>query len=88
MSSASPREIDARGPRFAAWVTAVVLPQGSGRLVAAQAVVFAVGAGGYLLGAPVLGAVATGLALLDAATGFRPGCELHPIARRALPARA
>ncbi len=133
-----------RGPRFAAWVTAVVLAValvlGSGVLVAVQAVVFAVGAfaglryapygaffrlvvaprlgpvrerepeapprfaqlvgllfavvgaAGYLLGAPVLGAVATGFALvaalLNAATGFFLGCELYLIARRALPARA
>ena len=144
MSSAVPREIDVRGPRFAAWVTAVVLAValilGSGTLVAVQAVVFAVGAFaglryapygvlfrvlvaprvgpalerepeapprfaqlvgfvfavvgavGYLLGAPVLGAVATGFALiaalLNAATGFCLGCELYLIARRALPARA
>ena len=51
-----------------------------------------VGAAGYLLGAPVLGAVATGLALvaalLNAATGFCLGCELYLIVRRALPARA
>src|SRR3712207_3039429 len=44
----APRSVDVRGPRFAAWVTAVVLAVallvGSGRLVAAQAVVFAVGA--------------------------------------------
>ncbi|HLM07033.1 MAG TPA: DUF4395 domain-containing protein [Blastococcus sp.] len=50
-----------------------------------------VGAAGYLLGAPVVGAVATGLALvaalLNAATGFCLGCELYLIARRALPAR-
>jgi hypothetical protein len=49
-----------------------------------------VGAAGYLLGAPVLGAVATGLALvaalLNAATGFCLGCELHLILRRAVPA--
>ncbi|HEY4605969.1 MAG TPA: DUF4395 domain-containing protein [Blastococcus sp.] len=144
MSSAVPPEIDVRGPRFAAWVTAVVLAvavvQGSGTIVAVQAVVFAVGAFaglryapygvlfrllvaprlgpvrerepeapprfaqlvgllfavvgavGYLLGAPVLGAVATGLALvaalLNAATGFCLGCELYLIARRAVPARA
>jgi hypothetical protein len=142
MSSAVPREIDVRGPRFAAWVTAAVLAValilGSGALVAVQAVVFAVGAFaglrfapygvlfrvlvaphlgpvrereseapprfaqlvgfvfavvgavGYLLGAPVLGAVATGFALiaalLNAATGFCLGCELYLIARRALPA--
>jgi hypothetical protein len=144
MSSARSREIDVRGPRFAAAVTAVVLAValvlGSGVLVAVQAVVFAigavaglryapygalfrvvvaprlgpvrerepeapprfaqfvgllfavVGAAGYLLGAPVLGAVATGFALvaalLNAATGFCLGCELYLIARRALPARA
>jgi hypothetical protein len=143
MSPVVPREIDVRGPRFAAWVTAVVLAValilGSGTLVAVQAVVFAVGAFaglryapygvlfrvlvaprlgparerepeapprfaqlvgfvfavvgavGYLLGAPVLGAVATGFALiaalLNAATGFCLGCELYLIARRALPAR-
>jgi hypothetical protein len=144
MNSAVPRQIDVRGPRFSAWITAVVLAValllGSGVLVAVQAVVFAVGAfaglryapygvlfrtlvaprigpprdrepeapprfaqlvgllfavvgaAGYLLGAPVLGAVATGLALvaalLNAATGFCLGCELYLIARRALPARA
>src|SRR3954451_2298075 len=144
MISAVPPEIDLRGPRFAAWVTAVVLAvavgQGSGTLVAVQAVVFAVGAFaglrytpygvlfrllvaprlspvrerepeapprfaqlvgllfavvgavGYLLGAPVLGAVATCLALVaalrNAATGFCRGCELYLIARRAVPARA
>jgi zinc transporter ZupT len=50
-----------------------------------------VGATGYLLGAPVLGAVATGLALvaalLNAATGFCLGCELYLIVRRAQTAR-
>jgi hypothetical protein len=142
--SAAPRLVDVRGPRFAAWITAVVLAValvlGSGVLVAVQAVVFAVGAfaglryapygaffrlvvaprlgpvrerepeapprfaqlvgllfavvgaAGYLLGAPVLGAVATGFALvaalLNAATGFCLGCEFYLIVRRALPARA
>jgi hypothetical protein len=51
----------------------------------------AVGTVGYLLGAPLVGAVATGLALaaalLNAATGFCLGCELYLTARRALPAR-
>jgi hypothetical protein len=51
----------------------------------------AIGAAGYLLGAPVLGAVATGFALaaalLNAATGFCLGCELYLTARRVLPAR-
>ena len=144
MISAHSREIDVRGPRFAATVTAVVLAValvlGSGVLVAVQAVVFAVGAfaglryapygaffrlvvaprlgpvrerepeapprfaqlvgllfavvgaAGYLLGAPALGAVATGFALvaalLNAATGFCLGCEFYLIVRRALPARA
>src|SRR5215212_2557042 len=56
MSSAALREIDVRGPRFAAWVTAVVLAValllGSGTLVAVQAVVFAVGAFAGLRYAP------------------------------------
>ncbi len=142
MTSAVP-QIDVRGPRFAAWVTAGVLAGalvlGSGVLVAVQAAVFAVGAfaglryapygvlfrvlvaprlgpvrereaaapprfaqlvgfgfavvgaAGYLLGAPVLGALATALALvaalLNAATGFCLGCEFYLITRRALPAR-
>src|SRR3954465_3237 len=46
--TAPSREVDVGGPRFAAWVTtvvlAVVLLTGSGWLLAAQAVVFAVGA--------------------------------------------
>jgi hypothetical protein len=143
MNSAVSRQIDVRGPRFAAWITSAVLALalllGSGELVAVQAVVFAVGAGaglryapygvlfrllvaprlgpvrereaegpprfaqlvgllfalvgaaGYLLGVPALGAVATGLALvaalLNAATGFCLGCELYLTVRRALPAR-
>src|SRR3954453_3106471 len=143
MSSAVPPEIDVRGPRFAAWVTAVVLAvavvQGSGTIRAVQAVVSAVGAfaglryapygvlfrllvaprlgpvrerepeapprfaqvvgllfavvgaAGYLLGVPALGAVATGLALvaalLNAATGFCLGCEFFLIVRRAQTAR-
>lgn len=48
MSQLRPTEVDPRGPRFAAWVTtvvlAVVLLTGSGWLLAAQAVVFALGA--------------------------------------------
>jgi hypothetical protein len=52
----------------------------------------AVGALGYLIGAPLLGAVATGLALvaalLNAATGFCLGCELYLTVRRAQTARA
>src|SRR3954449_4103333 len=141
--SAPSREVDVRGPRFAAWVTtvvlAVVLLTGSGWLLAAQAVVFAVGAFaglrfapygvlfrvlvaprlgpvrerepeapprfaqlvglvfavvgalGYLLSAPVLGAIATGLALvaalLNVATGFCLGCEMYLLLRRATASR-
>src|ERR671927_1959283 len=136
------RQVDVRGPRFAAWVTSVVLAvallTGSGVLIAVQAAVFAVGAfaglryapygvlfrvlvaprlgpvrerepeaparfaqlvglvfavvgaAGYLSGAPLVGAVATGLALvaalLNAATGFCLGCELYLTVRRARPA--
>ncbi|WP_116450944.1 DUF4395 domain-containing protein [Blastococcus litoris] len=66
-------------------------PEAPPRFAQVVGLVFAVvGAAGYLLGAPVLGAVATGLALvaalLNAATGFCLGCELYLIARRALPA--
>jgi hypothetical protein len=54
--TAPSREVDVRGPRFAAWVTtvvlAVVLLTGSGWLLAAQAVVFAVGAFAGLRYAP------------------------------------
>jgi hypothetical protein len=50
------------------------------------------GSSAYLLGLPVLGAVATGLALvaalLNATTGFCLGCELYLLIRRARPARA
>jgi hypothetical protein len=142
--TAPSREVDVRGPRFAAWVTtvvlAVVLLTGSGWLLAVQAVVFAVGAFaglrsapygvlfrvlvaprlgpvrerepeapprfaqfvgfgfavvgtlGYLLSAPRLGAIATGLALvaalLNAATGFCLGCEMYLLIRRAASPRA
>jgi hypothetical protein len=63
------------------------------RFAQAVGLLFAVvGATGYLLGAPLLGAVATGFALvaalLNATTGFCLGCELYLIARRALPVRA
>ena len=54
--------------------------------------VFAVvGTAGYLLGAPLVGAVATGFALvaalLNAVVGFCLGCEMYLTIRRALPAR-
>jgi Domain of unknown function (DUF4395) len=67
-------------------------PEAPPRFAQVVGLLFAVvGAAGYLLGAPVLGAVATGFALvaalLNAATGFCLGCELYLIARRAVPAR-
>ena len=67
-------------------------PEAPARFAQLVGLLFAVvGAAGYLLGAPVVGAVATGLALvaalLNAATGFCLGCELYLTARRALPAR-
>ena len=67
-------------------------PEAPPRFAQFVGLVFAVvGAAGYLLGWPVAGAVATGLALLaallNAATGFCLGCELYLTARRALPAR-
>src|SRR5215213_7382881 len=68
-------------------------PEAPARFAQLVGLLFAVvGAAGYLLGAPLLGAVATGFALvaalLNAATGFCLGCELYLIARRVLPARA
>jgi hypothetical protein len=68
-------------------------PEAPPRFAQAVGLLFAVvGAAGYLLGAPVLGAVATGFALvaalLNAVTGFCLGCEMYLIARRTLPARA
>jgi hypothetical protein len=67
-------------------------PEAPPRFAQLVGLLFAVvGAAGYLLGSPLTGAVATGLALvaalLNAATGFCLGCELYLIARRALPAR-
>ncbi|HET8603303.1 MAG TPA: DUF4395 domain-containing protein [Marmoricola sp.] len=67
---------DPRPPRFA---------QAVGLLFAV------VGLAGYLSGATVLGAVATGLALaaalLNAVFGFCLGCELYLLIRRITPAR-
>jgi hypothetical protein len=68
-------------------------PEAPPRFAQLVGLLFAVvGAAGYLMGAPVAGAVATGLALmaalLNATTGFCLGCELYLTARRALPARA
>ena len=68
-------------------------PEAPARFAQLVGLLFAVvGAAGYLLGAPLVGAVATGLALvaalLNAATGFCLGCELYLTARRVLPTRA
>ena len=67
-------------------------PEAPPRFAQLVGLVFAVvGAAGYLPGVPLVGAVATGLALvaalLDAATGSGLGCELHLTVRRAQTAR-
>ena len=67
-------------------------PEAPPRFAQLVGLVFAVvGATGYLSGAPLVGAVATGLALvaalLNAATGLCLGCELYLTVRRARPAR-
>ena len=67
-------------------------PEAPARFAQLVGLVFAVvGAAGYLSGAPLVGAVATGLALvaalLNATTGFCLGCELYLTVRRARPAR-
>ena len=66
-------------------------PEAPARFAQLVGLVFAVvGAAGYLSGAPLVGAVATGLALvaalLNAATGSCLGCELYLTVRRARPA--
>jgi hypothetical protein len=137
-------QVDVRGPRFAAWITTVVLvavlvlttfsTAAAAVLLALQAVVFALGAVrgprrspygtvfatlvaprlapttereptaplkfaqlvgfvfaavgvlGFVLGAPVVGAVATGFALfaafLNAAFAFCLGCQIYPLVAR------
>ena len=67
-------------------------PEAPARFAQLVGLVFAVvGAAGYLSGAPLVGAVATGLALvaalLNAATGSCLGCELYLTVHRARPAR-
>jgi hypothetical protein len=68
-------------------------PEAPPRFAQLVGLVFAVvGALGYLLSAPLLGAIATGLALvaalLNAATGFCLGCELYLVLRRATASRS
>lgn len=137
-------QVDVRGPRFAAWITTVVLAvvlvlstfqtTAAAVLLAVQALVFAIGAArgprnspygtlfatfvaprlaptserepvaplkfaqlvgfvfaavgvlGFALGAPVVGAVATGFALfaafLNAAFAFCLGCQIYPLVAR------
>jgi hypothetical protein len=63
-------------------------PEAPPRFAQFVGLVFAVvGALGYLLSAPLVGAIATGLALvaalLNAATGFCLGCEMYLLLRRA-----
>ena len=63
-------------------------PEAPPRFAQLVGLVFAaVGTLGYLLSAPLVGAIATGLALvaalLNAATGFCLGCELYLLIRRA-----
>ncbi|MGA8329788.1 MAG: DUF4395 domain-containing protein [Mycobacterium sp.] len=146
----TPDQVDVRGPRFAAWVTTVVLVvalivSGISTLAAAiilavQAVIFAIGAAagprrhpyglvfaklvaprlapvrerepvaplkfaqlvglifavvavaGFASGAPLLGVIATGGALvaafLNAAFGICLGCQLYPLVVRIKPARS
>lgn len=82
-----PVQVDPRGMRFAASLTAIVLAAvlltQSGRLLAAQGMVFAIGAF-----ADTVGLVATGSALaaafLNAAFGLCLGCELYLVSARTL----
>ncbi|MDJ0392620.1 DUF4395 domain-containing protein [Rhodococcus sp. G-MC3] len=142
--STSAEQVDVRGPRFAAWITTVVLvvvlalstfqTTVAAVLLALQAVVFAAGAVrgprrspygtlfaavvaprlapttdrepvaplkfaqlvgfvfaavgvlGFAVGAPIIGAVATGFALfaafLNAAFAFCLGCQIYPLVAR------
>jgi Domain of unknown function (DUF4395) len=143
-------QVDVRGPRFAAWVTTVVLvitllvsgvnPLAGAVILGLQAIVFAIGAAagprrhpyglvfaklvapriapvgerepvpplkfaqlvglifavvgtaGFTVGAPLVGVIATGAALvaafLNAAFGICLGCQLYPLVARLRPARS
>jgi hypothetical protein len=68
-------------------------PEAPPRFAQFVGLVFATaGALGYLLSAPLVGAIAAGLALvaalLNAATGFCLGCEMYLLLRRATTPRA
>lgn len=147
INSSIPSEVDVRGPRFAAWITTVVLAivllttafdlRAATALIGLQALVFAIGAVGgprrhpygrvfaimaprlgpaterepvpplrfaqlvgfvfagtafvgFVAGAPVLGIVATAVALgaafLNAAFGICLGCQVYPLIARLRPA--
>ncbi len=143
-TTAAPDQVDVRGPRFAAWVTTVVIAStlvvsgfsyaGAAVILGLQAVVFAIGAWrgprqhpyglifkrlvtprfgpvtdkepvpplkfaqlvgfafavvgviGFASGAPLLGLIATGFALvaafLNAAFGICLGCQIYPLVAR------
>jgi len=143
-NTGTPDQVDVRGPRFAAWVTTVVIVAtlvvsafsevGAAAILGVQAVVFAVGAWrgprqhpyglifqrlvaprlgpvtekepvpplkfaqlvglvfavvgviGFSAGAPLLGLIATGFALvaafLNAAFGICLGCQIYPLVAR------
>jgi hypothetical protein len=143
-NTGTPDQVDVRGPRFAAWVTTVVIVAtlvvsafsevGAAAILGVQAVVFAVGAWrgprqhpyglifqrlvaprlgpvtekepgpplkfaqlvglvfavvgviGFAAGAPLLGLIATGFALvaalLNAAFGICLGCQIYPLVAR------
>ena len=143
-------QVDVRGPRFAAWVTTVVLvitllvsgvsPLSAAVILGLQAVIFAIGAAagprrhpyglvfaklvapriapvgerepvpplkfaqlvglifavvgtaGFAVGAPLVGVIATGAALvaafLNAAFSICLGCQLYPLVARLRPARS
>src|SRR6202022_2201502 len=87
-------QVDVRGPRFAAWITTGVLvitlivsgisSPAAAVILGLQAVVFAViGTAGFAAGAPLVGLIAAGAALvaafLNAAFGICLGCQLYPL---------
>lgn len=145
VSTKTPDQVDVRGPRFAAWISTIVIaatllvfaisPVGAAAILGVQALVFAIGAWrgprqhpyglifrhlvaprlgpatenepvsplkfaqfvgfvfatvgaiGFAAGLPVLGIIATGLALiaafLNAAFGICLGCQIYPLVARA-----
>ena len=86
-------DIDARGPRFGAIITTIVLAialvTGSMWLLLAQTLVFAVGVIGYAVGITGIGVAFTAMALaaafLNAAFDFCLGCQMYLFIRRISP---